>query len=174
MASADNTHQHALLEQLKEKGFSLDQDILARIETLSAGLDFSPDGLKAPGIAGTAKSDLPMAVAQDIEFTVNEWGLVLIIREPAVKYLQGGGTLTAATLTEIAAAASIAIPVAGVAIGAVCGIYAFVISAYLGVITMVDEGKGVYITESWGQIVAAILLPMFAATILLPVVGPIK
>ena len=91
MASADNTRQHALLEQLKEKGFSLDQDILARIEALSAGLDFSPEGLKAPGIAGTAKSDLPMAVAQDIEFTVNEWGLVLIIREPAVKYLQGGG-----------------------------------------------------------------------------------
>ncbi len=174
MASADNTRQHALLEQLKEKGFSLDQKILARIDTLSAGLDFSAEGWKAAGAVDAATSGLPMAVAQDIEFTVNEWGLVLIIREPAVKYLQGGGTLTAATLTEIAAAASIAIPVAGVAIGAVCGIYAFVISAYLGVITMVDEGKGVYITESWGQIVAAILLPAFAGTILLPVVGPIK
>lgn len=174
MAFADNTHQQLLLEQLNEKGFSLDPKILAQIETLSALLDFSPDALKLPSVAGTATSGMTAAVAQDIEFTVNEWGLVLIIREPAVKYLQGGGTLTAATLTEIAAAASIAIPVAGVAIGAVCGIYAFVISAYLGVITMVDEGKGVYITESWGQIVAAILLPAFAGTILLPVVGAIK
>lgn len=174
MAFADNTHQRLLLEQLNEKGFSLDPKILAQIETLSALLDFSPDALKLPSAADAATSGMTAAVAQDIEFTVNEWGLVLIIREPAVKYLQGGGTLTAATLTEIAAAASIAIPVAGVAIGAVCGIYAFVISAYLGVITMVDEGKGVYITESWGQIVAAILLPAFAGTILLPVVGPIK
>lgn len=174
MALADNTHQQSLVEQLKEKGFSLDQKILARIETLSVLLDFSPDALKVPGAADAAKSEVPAAVAQDIEFTINEWGLVLIIREPAVKYLQGGGTLSAATLTEIAAAASVAIPVAGVAIGAVCGIYAFVISAYLGVITMIDEGKGVYITESWGQIVAAILLPAFAGTILLPVVGPIK
>lgn len=174
MAFADNTHQLRLLEQLNEKGFSLDRKILAQIETLSVLLDFNPETLKVPGAAGAAKSRMPEAVAQDIEFTVNEWGLVLIIREPAIKYLQGGGTLSAATLTEIAAAASVVIPVAGVAIGAVCGIYAFVVSAYLGVITMVDAGKGVYITESWGQIVAAILLPAFAGTILLPVVGPIK
>jgi hypothetical protein len=73
-----------------------------------------------------------------------------------------------------AAAAGIVIPVAGAAIGVVCGIFAFVISAYLGIITMVDEGKGVYLTESWGQIVAAILFPYFADTILLLVVGPIK
>jgi hypothetical protein len=174
MAIADNTSQQQLMEQLKEKGFSLDPNIQTLIEKLSTGLDFSPDGLKALGNVDTAKSDLSAAVAQDIEFTVNEWGLVLIIREPAVKYLQGGGTITAATLAEIAAAAGVVIPVAGVAIGVVCGIFAFVISAYLGIITMVDEGKGIYLTESWGQIVAAILFPAFAGTILLPVVGPIK
>lgn len=174
MEFADKTSQQPLLEQLKEKGFSIDENIRTLIEKLSAGLDFSPEGLKALGTVDTAASGLSAAVAQDIEFTVNEWGLVLIIREPAIKYLQGGGTITAATLAEIAAAAGIVIPVAGVAIGVVCGIFAFVISAYLGIITMVDEGKGVYLTESWGQIVAAILFPYFAGTILLPVVGPIK
>jgi hypothetical protein len=137
-------------------------------------LRFDPEALKADSAGNTALSTEQAAVAQDIEFAVNEWGLVLILREPAIKYLQGGGTITAAMLSAAAAAAGIVIPVAGVAIGALCGILAAVIAAYLGVVTMVDKGKGVYITESWGQIVSAILWPTFAPLILLPVIGPIE
>lgn len=173
MDLANDTIGQRLLAQLNDRGFSLDERLLGSIEKLAAELRFDPEALKTDATAGATLSAEQAAVAQDIEFAVNEWGLVLILREPAIKYLQGGGTITSAMLSAAAAAAGVVIPVAGVAIGAVCGILAAVIAAYLGTITLLDQGKGVYITETWGQIVAAILWPMFAPVILLPVIGPI-
>lgn len=173
MDLTNDTIGQRLLVPLNDRGFSLDERLLGSIEKLATELRFDPETLKIDIAADAVLTTEQAAVAQDIEFAVNEWGLVLILREPAIKYLQGGGTITAAMLSAAAAAAGVVIPVAGVAIGALCGILAAIIAAYLGVVTMVDQGKGVYITESWGQIVSAILWPTFAPLILLPVIGPI-
>lgn len=174
MSVSDQTSLQTLQAQLKDKGFSLDEPLPGLIERLASGLHVDPDALKRAAETDTAMTNEQAAVVPDIDFTVNEWGIVLILREPAVKYLQGGGTITAAMLSAAAAAAGVVIPVAGVAISALCGILAAVVAGYLGVVTMVDQGKGVYLTESWGQIVAAILWAMFAPLILIPVIGPIQ
>ncbi len=174
MGVSDQTSLQALLAQLKDKGIALDEPLLGSIGRLAAGLQFDPDALNTATDTGTALTSEQAAVVPDIDFTVNEWGLVLILREPAVKYLQGGGTITAAMLSAAASAAGVVIPVAGVAISVLCGLLAAVVAAYLGAVTMIDQGKGVYLTESWGQIVAAILWAMFAPLILIPVIGPIQ
>lgn len=111
-------------------------------------------------------SDMPPEVQQALEFWVKPWGLVLVVREPAVKYLQGGGRIGSGVLSIIAAAAGVTGPL-GVGIALILGVYASILGIYLGVITLIDQGKGVYITETWPQIV------LFSTPFGLPVVGPI-
>ena len=99
--------------------------------------------------------------------SVRPWGLVLVVREPAIKYFEGGGGISAAGLGGIAAVVG---PMG--ALGTLAGIFVGIIAAalgiYAGVILIVDRGKGVYLTWTWAQLIPG--LPQYG----LPVVTAIK
>ena len=111
-------------------------------------------------MADMAKSDdVPEEVKQAIEFSVQPWGLVLTVREPAVKYLQGGGGISAGVLGGIATLAGITGPL-GIGIAIIAGICAAALGIYAGVITITDRGKGVYLTWTWAQFLPFLIPPI--------------
>lgn len=123
-----------------------------------------------------AEQPLPPEVASALEFMVKPWGFVLAVREPAVKYIQGGGNIAAgvaggagalAGLGGLAAASSALGPL-GITVGVIAGIIAAELAVVGGVITMMDQGKGVYLTWTWVQV-----LPFLNIT-QLPIVTPIN
>lgn len=120
------------------------------------------------------ESDLPPEVKNALEFVVKPWGLVLVVREPAIKYLQGGGSITAGVLAAIATAAGVTGPV-GIAIAVIAGICAAAFTIYNGVITMTNKGQGVYLTWTWPQFLPFIILippipnPMYGIPVITPI-----
>jgi hypothetical protein len=121
----------------------------------------APTGLRVQ------QDTMPPEVQKAVDFWVKPWGLVLVVREPAVKYLQGGGAISAGALGGIAAVAGVTGPF-GVAVAVIVGICAAALGIYSGVITIMDQGKGVYLTWTWAQLIPA--LPQYG----LPLVTPIK
>ena len=116
----------------------------------------------------------PPEVLDAIQILVKPWGLVLVVREPAIKYLQGGGTISASVLGGIAALAGVTGPV-GVAVGIIVGILAAALGIFSGVITITDQGKGVYLTWTWAQFLPWIVPPIIPNPMYgIPVVTPVK
>ena len=94
--------------------------------------------------AANAPQEVPQEVLAALEFKAQWWGLVLIVREPAVKYIQGGGAITTAALGGLASIA--ALSGVGMPLGVLLGIISAAIGILTGEITIMDQGKGVYLT----------------------------
>lgn len=125
---------------------------------------------------GKAEAAVPPEVLEALEFKIAPWGFVLIAREPAIKYLEGGGTITASALGGIAALAGLGglaaatgvLAPLGITVAVITGIIAAILGITSGIITIADEGNGVYLTWTWAQV-----LPFLNITNL-PVITPIK
>ena len=132
----------------------------------------APTGLTVESVK---KPDtIPPEVSNAVDFWVKPWGLVLVVREPAIKYLQGGGTISAGVLGGIAAAAGVAGPV-GVVVALIVGICAAALGIYSGVINIMDQGKGVYLTWTWAQFIPFLVPPFIPNPMYgIPVVTSIK
>ena len=150
----------------------------AQVHELSAPA--APTGLTI--VEDNKADEVAPEVVNAMEFQVKPWGLVLVVREPAVKYLQGGGQITgsvlggiggAAGLTGLAAASSLLGPL-GIIAGAVLAIVGAALGIYSAVISMMDQGKGVYLTWTWAQFVPFLVPPLIPNPMYgLPVVTPI-
>ena len=116
-------------------------------------------------------AEVPNDVTESLEFSVQPWGLVLTVGEPAIKYLQGGGAISSGTLGTIATTAGLFFP----GIGLAMALAAAALGIFLGVITITDEGKGVYLTWTWAQFLPWLLPPLIPNPMYgIPVVTPIK
>ena len=83
-----------------------------------------------------------------IHFSVQPWGLVLELDENATQKVIAGINIAAGVLTAAAAVSStFAAPVAVVA-----GVYSGFLAVSAGVIGLVDQGNGIYLTLTWPQI----------------------
>ena len=141
----------------------------------------APTNLTVKSVSEPGKAE--HAAAKSLELWVKPWGVVLVVHEPAVKYLQGGGTISAGVLGGIggvsglgglAAATSVLDPL-GIVVGAVVGICAAALGIYSGVIGIMDEGKGVYLTWTWAQFIPFLVPPFIPNPMYgLPVVTTIK
>jgi len=117
---------------------------------------------------------IPPEALNAVEFLVKPWGLVLVVREPAIKYLQGGGTISASALGGIAAVAGVTGP-AGIVVALIVGICAAALGIFSGVISIMDQGKGVYLTWTWAQFIPFLVPPLIPNPMYgIPVVTPIK
>lgn len=110
----------------------------------------------------------------DLEFTTNQYGLVLVVHEDAMKYLDAGGTFSVAGLGVVATGlGAIAVP-----LGIVAALFVAIIACFFGVMKLTDKGNGVYITETWVQLgIAAVWSTLIVASlglIFLPVIGAIE
>ena len=92
-----------------------------------------------------------------IHFSVQPWGLVLELDETATKKVVAGISIAAGVIAAAGAVASaFAAPV-----GIVAGVYTGFLALYAGVIGIVDNGNGIYLTLTWPQIAfIAIALPV--------------
>jgi len=117
----------------------------------------APTGLRI--VAEKARDTTPPEVLNALEFQVKAWGLVLVVREPAIKYVKGGGAITTIVL-----AAAAPIPIAG----AILAFFAFFLGINIGVIEIMDQGKGVNITLTWAHIL------LCGVGLLVPAITPIK
>jgi len=121
----------------------------------------------------SASAETPPEVLDAVQFLVKPWGLVLVVREPAIKYLQGGGTISASVLGGIAAVAGVTGPL-GIAVGLIVGICAAALGVFSGVINIMDRGKGVYLTWTWAQFLPFLIPPFIPNPMYgIPVVTPI-
>ncbi len=100
----------------------------------------APSGLSV--ISEPTPKKLPTEVSSALQFMVKPWGLVLAVRKPAIQYLKGGGAITDAVLGGAAAILPI-IPIAGPILSGVCVFLAVFLTANLGMIEFMDQGKGV-------------------------------
>jgi hypothetical protein len=105
------------------------------------------------------EATVPPKVKEALEFRVKPWGLVLVVREEAVRYLKGGGAITATFLALLSP-----IPIAG----AISLFFATFLGINLGMIELMDKGKGVYLTLTWPHIF------LCGVGLLLPAITPIK
>ncbi len=117
----------------------------------------APTGLRV--VSGEEPTTVPPEVINALEFQVKPWGLVLVVREPAIKYVKGGGTITTIVLAALAP-----IPIAG----AILAFFAFFLGINIGIIEMMDQGKGVNITLTWAHIL------LCGVGLLVPAITPIK
>lgn len=92
-----------------------------------------------------------------IHFSVQPWGLVLELDEAATQKVVAGISIAGGVLGAAGAVAStFAAPV-----GIVAGVYSGFLAVYAGVIGIVDNGNGIYLTLTWPQIAfIAIALPV--------------
>lgn len=171
--------QNNMFEQLKEMEFKY-EDVRENLKlqlkafgNISANLNLDANSLDTMIIPKASNEEVPKSVMESIEFTQNQWGLVLVLGEPAVEYIQKGGDISGYALTILAGAAGF-IPIAGPALAVLCELLSLAISGYSYLIKGIDKGNGVYLTETWGQLVAAALWLTFAPIILIPVIGPIE
>lgn len=119
---------------------------------------------------------IPSEVTDALGFRVKPWGLVLVVREPAIKYIKGGGVITDLALTTVAGAAGIAakataltlVAVGGPIVAAIMVFLAGFLAWNLAWIEIMDEGKGVYITLTWAHILIC------GVGVLVPAITPIK
>lgn len=117
----------------------------------------APTGLRV--VSDKEQDTIPPEVRNALEFQVKPWGLVLVVREPAIKYLKGGGAISATLLALLSP-----IPIAG----AIALFLATFLGINLGVIEIMDQGKGVYITLTWAHIF------LCGVGLLVPAITPIK
>ena len=109
-------------------------------------------------------------IADSFEFVVRPWGLVLVVDEPGMKYIEGGGIITAGILGGIAGV--LAVPAA--VLGAVLVVAAAALAVFEGVMLLTDQGKGVYLTWTWAQFWPFLPLPPIPNPMYgIPVVTPI-
>jgi len=171
----------SLFETLSPKGSQVDykaeaEAMAAEIKKISkeSSAPSPPTGLTVKVIK--EQHVPPPEVLNALDFWVKPWGFVLVVREPAIKYIEGGGTITGGVLGGIgafsglgglAAAGSVLGPI-GIGVGFVTGLLAAALAIYAGLIAIIDEGKGVYLTWTWAQV-----LPFLNIT-QLPIVTPIK
>ena len=83
-----------------------------------------------------------------IHFSVQPWGLVLELDENATQKVIAGISIASGILTAAAAVSSAFAPPVAIVAGAYSGFLA--VSA--GVIGLVDQGNGIYLTLTWPQI----------------------
>ena len=120
----------------------------------------------------------PEPVLNAMELSVRPWGVVLVVREPAIKYIQGGGQITGGVLGAAGgivglAGLSVALGPLGIVVGAVLALIGAALGIYSAVISMVDEGKGDYLNWTWAQFIPMFLIipnPMYGV----PVITAIK
>ena len=132
---------------------------------------------------GVQSAEVPADAQEALEFVVHKYGLILIVREPAIKFLQGGGEITKEVLGSIglgaeligligvilaAAGTAAAISSITAAVAIVLGIVAITLSIYLTVIAMTDQGKGVNIIWTWPQLIPVV--PTFGLPWITPVI----
>ena len=124
-----------------------------------------PSGLRV--IVEPAPTEVPAEVIQALKFIVKPWGIVLAVHKPAMQYLKGGATITDVTLGAAAALLPI-IPVLGPILSGILVFFAFFLTANMGMIEIMDRGKGVYITLTWLHIFTC------GIGLLVPAITPIK
>ncbi|MBS1187790.1 MAG: hypothetical protein H6R04_1808 [Burkholderiaceae bacterium] len=173
MSILNEAGQKELAIQLQAMLLGDNAQLKDALNKLSGQVDFSLEGLNKLAAASGQNEDIPEAVKQALELTTNQYGVVLVLKEPAMKYVQGGGTISASVLGGISAAVT-SIPVVGLGLAGLLALLAAILGTYTGWMTLADKGKGVYVTVTWVQIGLAVLFPLAATTILLPVVGSIE
>ncbi|MEC4686164.1 MAG: hypothetical protein VST71_10590 [Nitrospirota bacterium] len=124
-----------------------------------------PSGLRV--VVEPASNDVPAEVFNALQFMIKPWGIVLAVHKPAMQYLKGGATITDATLGAAALLLPL-IPVAGPILSGITAFLAFFLTVNIGVIEIMDQGKGVYITLTWLHIVYC------GVGLLVPAITPIK
>jgi hypothetical protein len=155
------------------------QDLADSAPVADQRVPTAPTGLR---VVSVKKSDtIPPEVKNAVQFLVKPWGLVLVVREPAIKYLEGGGDISAGTLGGIAAVAALTslaegpLAALGILVGVILGICAAALAIYAGVIKMMNQGKGIYLTWTWAQFIPWLLPPLVPNPVYgIPVVTPIK
>ena len=155
-----------------------DELMVEKVQQLSKRPPAAPTNLR---IVSDKNADaIPSEVLNALEFNVRAWGLVLIVREDAIKYVKGGTEITSIALATVGGASgilglSMVLGPLSIVVGVVLAICAGAIAIYLPVIDMTDQGKGVYLTWTWAQLTPWIVPPLIPNPMYgLPVVTPIR
>ncbi|BHH82398.1 hypothetical protein [Desulforhopalus sp. 52FAK] len=130
--------QGVFVEEEYRESVSLQMKSVAAFASLGAGEPAYQEGTNLQGF---------FEVASDFQFLVQPWGVVLVVGEPGMKYLEAGGGITAGILGGAAGVA--AIPAAP--LGAVLGVASAALGVYFAGMKAIDQGNGVYLTWTWVQ-----------------------
>ena len=167
IAVEDKFNEPVKMQLQTASGKTANQATAREAERMSAEVrkikDTVPAAPAAPTGLRIVQEAVPPNVPNALEFLLKPWGLVLVVREPAINYLQGGGVISAGVLSGVGGVASAMGPF-GVLVGVILAICAAALSIYAGIIQITDKGKGVYLTWTWAQLIPG--LPQYG----LPVV----
>jgi hypothetical protein len=150
--NSNETELKSILENpsatLSKIGFEIDENYINQIKECLNTAAFNLTASKNATIP-VKKGRSRAAVSNDgISFSAQPWGLVLELDEATTQKVIAGINISAGVL---AAAGSVASAFAA-PVSVVAGVYSGFLAVYAGVISLVNNGNGIYLTLTWPQI----------------------
>lgn len=144
-------------ETLSKIGFEIDENYSTQIKECFSKAAFNLTASKNATLPVKKGRSRATVKNDGVSFSAQPWGLVLELDETATQKVISGINISSAIL---AAAGSVASTFAA-PVSVVAGVYSGFLAVYAGVISLVNNGNGIYLTLTWPQIAfIAIALPV--------------